>query len=250
MIKKLRMKMIVASMVSLFVVLLVIETIVAGLNYQKIVADAEMILMLLEENDGRFPEDDPRKMENTVSGKPEMGEPGKEGEMSPELPYESRFFSVMFNEKGEVSMVDTGKIASIDTASAIQYAETVLADEKEDGFMDDYRYRVCHSENGMQILFLDRGRELSNFRNLIMTGIGVSVLGLLAVFVSVIFLSAYMIRPFLKNEEKQKRFITDAGHELKTPLAIIEADTEVLAMDMGKMNGIRIFRCRASDLQN
>lgn len=253
MIKKLRMKMIVASMVSLFVVLLVIETIVAGLNYQKIVADAEMILMLLEENDGRFPEDDPRKMENTGSGKLEMGEPGKQGGVSPELPYESRFFSVVFNEKGEVSTVDTGKIASIDTASAIQYAQTVLADEKEEGFRDDYRYRVCHSENGMQILFLDRGRELSNFRNLIVTGIVVSVLGLLAVFVSVIFLSAYMIRPFLKNEEKQKRFITDAGHELKTPLAIINADTEVLAMDMGEnewVSDIQMQSRRLADLTN
>lgn len=253
MIRKLRMKMIAASMVSLFVVLLVIETIVAGLNYQKIVADAEMILTVLEENGGRFPENDPRKIENAGSEKPEMGAPGKEGEMSPELPYESRFFSVVLNEKDEVSTVDTGKIASIDTASAIQYAQTVLADEKEAGFMDDYRYRVCHSETGTQIIFLDRGRELSNFRNLIVTGIVVSILGLLAVFVSVIFLSAYMIRPFLKNEEKQKRFITDAGHELKTPLAIIDADTEVLAMDMGEnewITDIQMQSKRLAELTN
>lgn len=253
MIRKLRMKMIAASMVSLFVVLLVIETIVAGLNYQKIVADAEMILTVLEENGGRFPENDPRKIENAGSEKPEMGAPGKEGEMSPELPYESRFFSVVLNEKDEVSTVDTGKIASIDTASAIQYAQTVLADEKEAGFMDDYRYRVCHSETGTQIIFLDRGRELSNFRNLIVTGIVVSILGLLAVFVSVIFLSAYMIRPFLKNEEKQKRFITDAGHELKTPLAIIDADTEVLAMDMGEnewISDIQMQSKRLAELTN
>lgn len=253
MIRKLRMKMIAASMVSLFVVLLVIETIVAGLNYQKIVADAEMILTVLEENGGRFPENDPRKIENAGSEKPEMGAPGKEGEMSPELPYESRFFSVVLNEKDEVSTVDTGKIASIDTANAIQYAQTVLADEKEEGFMDDYRYRVCHSETGTQIIFLDRGRELSNFRNLIVTGIVVSILGLLAVFVSVIFLSAYMIRPFLKNEEKQKRFITDAGHELKTPLAIIDADTEVLAMDMGEnewITDIQMQSKRLAELTN
>ena len=253
MIRKLRMKMIAASMVSLFVVLLVIETIVAGLNYQKIVADAEMILTVLEENGGRFPENDPRKIENAGSEKPEMGAPGKEGEMSPELPYESRFFSVVLNEKDEVSTVDTGKIASIDTASAIQYAQTVLADEKEAGFMDDYRYRVCHSETGTQIIFLDRGRELSNFRNLIVTGIVVSILGLLAVFVSVIFLSASMIRPFLKNEEKQKRFITDAGHELKTPLAIIDADTEVLAMDMGEnewITDIQMQSKRLAELTN
>lgn len=53
----------------------------------------------------------------------------------------------------------------------------------------------------------------------------------------------------MKNEEKQKRFITDAGHELKTPLAIINADTEVLAMDMGENEWFRIFRCKAGGLQ-
>lgn len=57
----------------------------------------------------------------------------------------------------------------------------------------------------------------------------------------------------MKNEEKQKRFITDAGHELKTPLAIINADTEVLAMDMGEnewVSDIQMQSRRLADLTN
>ncbi|MCI6552828.1 MAG: hypothetical protein MR430_04755, partial [Lachnospiraceae bacterium] len=51
---------------------------------------------------------------------------------------------------------------------------------------------------------------------------------------SILFFSGKITRPVIESYEKQKRFITDAGHEIKTPLAIIRADTEVLEMDLGE----------------
>ena len=45
--------------------------------------------------------------------------------LSPELPYESRYFSVLFNEKGNIIFTDTGKVASIDTGEAVEYAQTI-----------------------------------------------------------------------------------------------------------------------------
>lgn len=221
MIGKLRRKLIIASMVSLLLVLLIIEGIVGVLNYRKIVEDADRILNILEQNDGKFPE---------------MVHKNGMGRMFAEMPYESRFFSVVLDENGGIVTVDTGKIASVDTSAAMEYAESVWKTGKTHGFMEDYRYRVCEAESDseVRIIFLDRGRELSNFNNLIMTGFAVTALGLSAVFVLMVFLSAYITKPFVENYEKQKRFITDAGHELKTPLTIIDADAEVLEMDLGE----------------
>ena len=217
MIKKLRMKLIIASMISLLAVLLIIEGIAGALNYNRIVAEADQTLEILEENNGKFPDVPPPE-------KP--SEKKKEGRMSSELPYESRYFSVLLDSEGEVLTTDTGKIARIDTSDAVEYAKKVLKSGKERGFLEVYRYVVVNSDSEVRVIFLDCSRNLSTFQNFIVTAVVVSTAGLLAVLILMIFLSARIVKPFSENYEKQKRFITDAGHELKTPLTIIDADAE------------------------
>lgn len=266
MIKKLRRKLVITSMVSLLLVLLVIEGMTGILNYRKIVTDADRILNILKQNDGKFPEiayKGPEGEKVREPGEPPKGNPGEGklddrnmiGKMSGEMPYESRFFSVIMNDNGAIVTVDTGKVASVDTSAAAEYAQNVWKSGKRQGFMENYRYLVCESgsESGVRIIFLDRSRELSNFNNLIMTGLGVTAMGLAAVFLLMVFLSARITKPFTENYEKQKRFITDAGHELKTPLTIIDADTEVLEMDLGEnewLQDIQIKSRRLADLTN
>lgn len=249
MIKKLRMKLILASMISLLVVLVIIEGAIGILNYQKLVADANETLDILKENGGRFPE-------SLTHGTQEKGQKNTENNgsmMSPELPYESRYFSVIIDENGDVTATDTGKVAKIDTAAAAEYARTVWEKGQKRGFIEEYRYTVVVLDLGVRIIFLDCGRSLSTYRNFVLTALGVSAAGLLAVLVLLVFLSAHIVKPFLENYEKQKRFITDAGHELKTPLAIIAADTEVLEMDFGENEWICDIQSqtkRMADLTN
>lgn len=242
MIRKLRIKLILASMLSLLLVLTVIFTAIGALNYRKITDDADGILALLKDNGGRFPMGEP------PGGGPFPPDKRPGHQFSAELPYESRYFAVFLSAQGGVISVNTGKIAAVDTATAIEYAQSVVRGGKQQGFLDDYRYTVYPSGEEQHVLFLDRGREMGSFRTLLLTTAAVSAAGLAAVLLLLIFLSGRIVKPFSENYENQKRFITDAGHELKTPLTVIGADAEVLEMDLGENEWLRDIQAQTKRL--
>lgn len=224
MIKKLRRKLVAVAMLSLFIVLLIIIGTVNILNYTRMVDDAQRTISILKENDGSFP-------------KPDMS-PGHDKDifkgMSPEAPYESRYFSVLMDANGNVSTIDTGKIAGTDTDEAAEYAARALESGRSAGFMGQYRFAVKDKDNGKLIIFLYCGREISNFRSVLLISVGISLAGMLAVFLLLVFFSGRIVKPVSESYEKQKRFITDAGHEIKTPLTIIDADAQLVELDCGE----------------
>lgn len=227
MIEKLRKKLILAAMLSLLLVLFLIMSGVSCLYYWKIVSDADKTLNILAQNDGFFP--------NTISAPPnKWGKEGHGHDRSSELPYETRYFFILLDSDGSVETVNTGKIAAVDAQTAAEYAESVWQSGKSKGFLGDYRYLHTQKQEKSLILFVDCGRGLDSFRTLMLSSILVSLSGTALVFILLLFFSKRIVRPFLEVYEKQKRFITDAGHELKTPLTIIDADAEILTMDIGE----------------
>lgn len=228
MIKKLRIKFIALSMLSLFAVLVIIIGTINILNYKNIVDEADNTLMLLKLNDGKFPIRNNKHQEQIEQQYPF----DKIHPMSPELPYESRFFSVTFSKEGTVTSVDTENITAINDTEAIRLAINVLDSNKSKGFSGNYRYIVNKSNEEIHVIFLDCTRNLSTFKTFLFASCGISIIGLIAVFILMYFLSWRIIKPISDSYEKQKRFITDAGHELKTPITIIDADVEVLEMEI------------------
>ena len=261
MIKRLRVRFIALAMASLASVLLVILGAANVLNYRDIVATADQTLALLAENGGQFPAEMRReelRPNEAPAGdfrppeKPK-GDLHRRGEFSPELAFESRFFSVLFDDSGAVVSSDVGMIAAVDEDGAEALAQEVYAAGKANGFTSFYRY-LRSAENGQtRIIFLDCGRGLETFRSFLLSTVWIAMLGMAAVFALLVIFSGRIIRPVSESYEKQKQFITDAGHEIKTPLTIIDADAELLEMELGESEWIRDIQSqtkRLTDLTN
>ena len=254
MIKKLRAKLILACMFSLAVVLLVILGGVNLMSYQKVVSDADTVLSLLAANDGAFPKLRTPQEEKDEGYFAPFGTPGGKPNlfnqriMSPETPYESRFFSVLLGEDGQAVETDTGQIAAVDAEQATDYAQKAAASGKTSGFLDDYRFLVQNESGGIRVIFLDCGRSLSSFRTTLLASVSLAVLGLAAVLFLLLILSRRIVRPMAESYEKQRQFITDAGHELKTPMTIISADADLAEMECGENQWLTDIRRQAQRL--
>lgn len=221
--EKLRRKFILVSVGAVSIVVFTIALFSNLINYTQILNHSDELLVLLAENDGHFPMKE---------------EPSKEYQLppkiSPEAPFSTRFFTVRLDNNRNVVETDTGKIASISTTEAFQYANKALQKGKSSHFIDHYRYLIVDQGDRSLIIFMDVERELEMFYTFLKNSLLICLIGTLAVFILVSLFSKRAIRPIVESYEKQKQFITDASHELKTPLAIINTNTEVLEMEYGE----------------
>lgn len=158
--------------------------------------------------------------------------------ISPESQFDTRYFTVTINSKGEVENIDTSKIASVSSENAAEYAKKLWKSGKKgdgkSGFADNCKYLTVDEDGATMYIFLSCQRELSTIKTYILASAGISIFGLLVVFVMIYFFSGKILKPVSESYEKQKRFITDASHEIKTPLTIIDANTEVIEMMEGE----------------
>ncbi len=149
----------------------------------------------------------------------------------PEAAFTTRFFSVHCDPRGQIVFIAREHISSVDEELARVYTWEVLSGGKSKGYHYNYRYVVKEDEMGITVLFLNAADALRSMRTLLLVSLGTGVCSLFLVFLLVLFFSRYAIRPFAENIERQKRFVTDAGHELKTPITSISASADIAAME-------------------
>lgn len=158
--------------------------------------------------------------------------------ISPESQFDTRYFTVTINSNGEVENIDTSKIASVSSENAAEYAKKLWKSGKKgdgkSGFAESCKYLTVDEDGSTMYIFLSCQRELSTIKTYILASVGISVFGLVVVFAMIYFFSGKILKPVSESYEKQKRFITDASHEIKTPLTIIDANTEVIEMMEGE----------------
>lgn len=224
MLRKLKLKFVTLAMTALVALMVVVVAAMNIINYVSVVDEADSVLSFISENQGDFFQSGNKFNNNLPTN------------MSPETPYESRYFTVVIDESGNVSNTDMSQIAAIDRTTAIEYAQKAVQKGKAKGFIGNYRYSVNLEHGNTHISFLDCGRRLSAFRSFLYISSGVACAGIIAAFAVVFVMAGRIIKPMAEAYEKQKQFITDAGHEIKTPLTIINANADILGMELGEGN--------------
>lgn len=139
-----------------------------------------------------------------------------------------RIFSVLYSSSGQAVEISTKGNPNLSESSLLTLADTILKNPKAKGRISGYLYLYVPSKDGTSIYFLDYGPEREMSMQLWRICLWVGLAGMLIILVPVIFLSRWITKPVQQAFDRQKQFIADASHELKTPLTIITTNAEVL----------------------
>ena len=250
MIYRLQRKFILISTVSVLSVITVVFAMILILNTSTMNRNLDILADTVSEGGGRFP--------SSFGGehKPEKLPPrggGRFNFMTPESPFSTRHFTVLFDTDGNVLKTNTESIYSISAEAAVQHAREALDGGKERGWISSFRYKVFDNGTGAMVVFIDGSMIRSSLLQS-MTIAGLVLLSCAAlVMLLIVLMSKRVVKPIAESYEKQKQFVTDANHELKTPLTLILANLDIAESELGKnewLSDIRSEGLRMTELVN
>ena len=236
MFKRSRKKIILAIMGPLVLLFAITLSVILLVSYREIRQENMAMLKrhaelyYLESSPADLPPDAPLDLPDGPAPKP-PGKPPLDQKPDYQL---STFYSVAFGEDGTVAAVDTGEKEVYSEEELISVAKEILAGNSSSGRSGVLTYIVEHRPDYTLVAFMDTTVSESSLNTLLRNVLIIGSAALLVMFVFSLVLSGRIIRPLEENNLRQKQFISDASHELKTPVAVISANAEMLSREIGR----------------
>lgn len=207
MLKQLRWKFVAINMLIVFLMLLVIFGMIFGFTKRSL------------ENDSL------RMMQSIAEHPYQLGIPSEASD-GVRLPY----FTIQLGLRGEMLAASGGYYDLSDTDYLLEIMAKVLALPDQSGVLEEYGLRFYRrfSMAGECIVFADLTSEQATLRNLLHTCLFLGTISFLAFFLISLLLARWAVKPVDLAWTQQKQFVADASHELKTPLAVILTNAELL----------------------
>lgn len=224
MIKKIKRRFILLSMLPLLLVMLAVVVAMNAVNFAAFIKDADDATESIAFSDAIF------SSSSSVLDGVEIKPPKNHN--SP-MVRDARYFIVKYGFDGSVSSCLIRGLDELTSDEAISLAAEAL-DGEETGFIGSYRYRITDRGKYKLATFLDCSHRIDMIGDFAISSLLVSAVAYFAVFLVFVALADRIIKPFKETYEKQKQFITDAGHEIKTPLTIINANLDLCEMEHGE----------------
>lgn len=228
MIQHFRKKFILISTSALLVVIITIIGSISAVTYFQAQQEVNSVLSILSDNQGRMPA---RQVPSQSNFFPQQ-------RFTRESLSQYRYFSATIPHNGDPIQVDNQHILSVSAATIRQLAQRVEWRNNDHGQVlynsNVYAYQVRRMGKRTLVVFLDESLMMSRAREIINLGVLLGVVSLVLYTIILVLFSRRAIRPIIEAEQRQKEFITNAGHELKTPLTVISVNTEMQELTNGE----------------
>lgn len=228
MFRKLKIRFILLASAAIVCILLTMIAVLNSVRFLQTNGEIQAVLNILSANNGDFP-----SVEETA-------ESLQNDRITIDTIYQYRYFSVVYKEDKSLYSSNLDHLSNLSKEQALSYANKVIKDSRSSGVFkvgsQFYSYQITQDSKTKRYLLvvLDSTNYLESRNDFFWLSIQLCFYSFIFFVLVVSGFSNFAIRPYIKNYENQKRFITNAGHELKTPLAIISANTELQELMTGE----------------